>query len=111
VGGTYGVVAYATSRRTREIGVRLALGAQRHDVVRLLLRRGAWATAAGAAVGTVGAFALARLLESMLFGVAAHDPAAFMAAPLALVLVALAACTVPAWRAARMDPVVVLRSE
>jgi putative ABC transport system permease protein len=111
VGGTYGVVAYATSRRTREIGVRLALGAQRRDVVRLLLRRGAWATAAGAAAGTVGAFALARLLESILFGVAAHDPAAFMAAPLALVLVALAACTVPAWRAARMDPVVVLRAE
>jgi putative ABC transport system permease protein len=111
VGGTYGVVAYATSRRTREIGVRLALGAQRRQVVGLLLRRGAWATAGGAVAGTAGAFALARLLESLLFGVTAHDPATFLGAPLTLLLVALGACAVPAWRAALLDPVVVLRAE
>jgi putative ABC transport system permease protein len=111
VGGTYGVVSYAMSRRTREIGVRLALGATPRDVMRLLMRRGAGATALGALAGAGAALVLMRLLASMLFGVTAHDPAVFVAAPFALIAVALAACAMPAWRAARIDPVTILRAE
>ena len=111
VGGTYGVVSYAMSRRSREIGVRLALGAQRGSVVRLLVAQGAGPMAVGAVAGTAGAFVLMRVLESMLFGVTSHDPATFMTAPLLLVTVALAACAIPAWRAANIDPVTVLRSD
>jgi putative ABC transport system permease protein len=111
VAGTYGVVSYTMSRRTREIGVRLALGATPRDVMRLLMGRGAGATAAGALAGAGAALALMRLLASMLFGVTAHDPAVFIAAPLALMAVALAACAVPAWRATRVDPVTILRAE
>jgi putative ABC transport system permease protein len=111
VGGTYGVVAYAMSRRTREIGVRLALGATRRGVMRLLMARGAGATAIGAAAGAAGALALMRLIESMLFGVTAHDPAVFAAAPLLLIAVALAACAMPAWRATNVDPMAILRAE
>jgi putative ABC transport system permease protein len=111
VGGTYGVVAYAMSRRTREIGVRLALGATSHNVMRLMMGRGAGVTAAGAVAGACGALVLMRLLASMLFGVTAHDPAVFVAAPLALIAVALAACAMPAWRATRVDPVTILRAE
>jgi len=111
LGGTYGVVSYAMSRRTREIGVRLALGATPHEVMRLLMRRGATATAIGAIAGAGAALVLMRLLASMLFGVTAHDPMIFAAAPLALIAVALVACAVPAWRATRVDPVTILRSE
>jgi ABC-type antimicrobial peptide transport system permease subunit len=111
VGGTYGVVSYAMSRRTREIGVRLALGAQRRDVMRLLMGNGARATAIGAAAGTLGALVVMRLLTSMLFGVKAHDPATFITAPLVLLGVALVACAMPAWRATNVDPVAILRAE
>jgi putative ABC transport system permease protein len=111
LGGTYGVVSYAMSRRTREIGVRLALGATPHDVMRLLIGRGAAATAVGAIAGAGAALVLMRLLGSMLFGVTAHDPMVFAAAPLALMVVALAACALPAWRATRIDPVTILRAE
>src|SRR5260370_30936871 len=102
LGGTYGVVSYAMSRRTREIGVRLALGATPLDVMRLLIGRGAAATAGGAIDGTRPALVLMRLLASMLFGVTAHDPIVFAAAPFALIAVALAACAMPAWRATRV---------
>ena len=111
VGGTFGIVSYAASRRTREIGVRIALGASRGDVMRLLVGHGAAATLCGAAAGTIGAFAASRLLASMLFGVTPHDAATFVAAPLLLVAVALAASAIPAWRATSVDPAGVMRSE
>jgi len=79
--------------------------------MRLLMRRGATATAIGAIAGAGAALVLMRLLASMLFGVTAHDPMIFAAAPLALIAVALVACAVPAWRATRVDPVTILRSE
>jgi putative ABC transport system permease protein len=111
VGGTYGVVAYAMSQRTREIGLRLALGAQRGDLMRLLLVRGAGATAFGAMIGVTAALGVVRVMRTMLFGVGLTDPATFVLAPAALVVMALIACAVPAWRATRLDPASVLRAE
>jgi putative ABC transport system permease protein len=111
VGGTYGVIAYSMSRRTREIGVRLALGATARDVMRLLVGGGALTTGAGAMAGAGAALVLTRLFASMLFGVTARDPAIFVAAPLALIAIALAACVLPAWRATRIDPATILRAE
>jgi predicted permease len=109
--GIYGVVAYAVSRRTREIGVRMALGARATDVLGMVLRAGGWLTAAGVALGTVIALAASRLLAGFLFGVTPNDPAVFIAVPALLAAVAVGACAIPARRAARVDPVVALRSE
>jgi putative ABC transport system permease protein len=109
--GVYGVIAYAVSRRTREIGVRMALGAHGGDVLRMVVRQGAVLAAAGIAVGLVGAFAATRALRGMLYGIAPLDPATFVAVPLALAAVALLASYLPARRAARVDPMVALRSE
>jgi putative ABC transport system permease protein len=99
------------SRRTREIGVRLALGAQRVDVLRLLLQQGAAATAAGAIAGTIAAALLMRLIASMLYDIAPSDPVTFAIAPLLLFAVALAASAIPAVRASRLDPASVLKAE
>jgi putative ABC transport system permease protein len=107
--GIYGVMAYTVGQRTQEIGVRLALGARPLDVLRLVLRRGLAMALAGAAVGTVTALALTRSMASLLYGVTATDPLTFIVAPLLLALVALAACVLPAWRAARVDPKLALR--
>jgi putative ABC transport system permease protein len=109
--GVYGVLAYGVARRTREIGVRVALGAQRTDVIRLVLGQGAALTLVGVAIGIAGAYALSRLLESLLYEVSVHDPRIFVAAPLLLVLVALIATLVPAARAARVNPMTALREE
>ena len=109
--GIYGVMAYAVSRRTREIGLRMALGARTQDVVRLVLGQAMTVTLLGVAAGLAGALALRRLVESMLFGVGAGDPATLMAVAAMLAVVALLAGYVPARRAARVDPSVALRAE
>jgi predicted permease len=109
--GVYGVLSYLVSQRTRELGVRLALGATRGAVVWFVLRQGLSTVAAGVALGMVGAFWLTRLLERLLYGVSALDPAMFVMAPVALVGVALVAMWFHARRAARVDPMVSLRSE
>jgi len=109
--GLYGVMAYSVSQRSKEIGVRMALGASRGSVLRLVFREGGPLVGVGLGIGLVGAFALSRLLESMLFGVGARDPAVFAAVPLVLLAVAATAMVVPARRAARVDPVRTLGEE
>jgi len=109
--GVYGVMAYVVAQRTREIGIRMALGAARGEVVRLVLGRGLRIVLAGTALGLVGAYLGARAIESQLFGVAAGDVVTFVLVPLVLVAVAAVACWVPARRAARVDPAVALAAE
>ena len=109
--GVYGVVAYAVTRRTREIGVRMALGARASDVLGMVLREGGVLAGLGVALGIVGALGASRLLAGFLFGVTPNDPAVFVAVPAVLGLVALGACALPARRASRVDPVTALRSE
>ena len=109
--GLFGVIAYSVAQRTREVGIRLALGAQRRDVRRLVLRQGIKLAGLGIAVGLAGAVAVTRLLRAWLFGVSPLDPASFLAIPLLLLGVAWLACWLPARRAARVDPIVALRAE
>jgi len=109
--GIYGLLSYSTSRRIQEIGVRLALGAQRHHVLRLVLGEGLRIALGGLAVGFLGALGLTRFLSSQLFGVSATDPIIFAAVAVLLCAVVLLACYVPARRAMRVDPMVALRYE
>ena len=109
--GVYGVIAYAVGQRSREFGIRLALGARRGEIVALVMRRGALLFAAGAAIGLTAAAASARVFGSMLFQVNALDLVSFSLATAVLFGVALAACGLPARRAAGVDPSVALRSE
>jgi predicted permease len=109
--GIYGVISYAVSQRTREIGVRMALGAHPGDVLRLILGEGLKLVLAGAALGTVFALIATRFISTMIYGVSATDPRIFLAVIALLVIVSLAACYVPARRAMRVDPMVALRYE
>jgi putative ABC transport system permease protein len=105
------VIAYSVARRTGEIGVRMALGAVPKDVLRLVLGGAARLVAIGIAIGLAAAFAGARLIQSQLFGIGASDPRIYGGATVVLAVVALLAAGVPAWRAARIDPVAALKYE
>src|SRR5262249_6111638 len=109
--GLYGLISYSVSERTREVGIRMALGAQRGDVLGLVMREGARLALIGVGLGLLAALGLTRLMRSLLFGVSAVDPIIFGSVALLLSLVALVACLIPARRAMRTDPVVALRYE
>ena len=109
--GIYGVISYIASQRTHEIGIRMALGAMKGDVLRMVLSQAGSMAGLGVGIGLVLGLGLMRLMSSLLFGVSAHDPLTFLGVALLLILVALAACYVPAQRAAKVDPMVALRYE
>ena len=107
--GIYGVMSYAVAQRTQEIGIRMALGAERRDILRMVLRHGGLMAVIGIGLGVTVALGLARLITSLLFQVSATDPPTFSVVPVVLIAVALLACYIPARRATRVDPLVALR--
>jgi ABC-type antimicrobial peptide transport system permease subunit len=109
--GVYGVMAYTFSRRTNEIGIRMAMGAQRRDIFKIAVGEGLVIVGFGLATGLIGSFVLTRFLQTMLFNVKPADPLTFLAISLLLALVTLLACVVPARRASYVDPLTALRHE
>lgn len=109
--GIYGVLAYMVMQQTHEIGIRMALGAKREDILKLVIVRGMQLVAIGACVGLVGAIGITRLMGSLLYGVTPRDPFTFAAVTAVLVATAMLACYLPAIRATRVDPMVALRYE
>ena len=109
--GIYGVMAYTFSRRTNEIGIRMAMGAQRHDILKIAVGEGLLIVVFGLAAGLLSSLALTRFLQTMLFNVKPADPVTFLAISLLLALVTLLACLVPARRASRLDRLIALRHE
>ena len=109
--GLFSLLSYFVSQRKHELAVRIALGAQRHDVLRLIVGQGALLLAAGIAIGLIGSFIASRFLASLLFGISATDPVTFVTTPVLLGLVALLACYLPARRATTVDPISALRNE
>jgi putative ABC transport system permease protein len=107
--GVYGTISYIVSGRTRDIGIRIALGAQRKTILQMVLSQGLALALAGAAVGLVGALIVSHLMAGLLYGVSPSDPLTFISLTGVLVIVALAACYIPARRAMRVDPIVALR--
>jgi ABC-type antimicrobial peptide transport system permease subunit len=111
VAGIYGVVSYLTARRTQEIGIRMTLGAQKQDVIRLILHQGMLPALIGALAGLGAAGVLTRLMTNLLYQVQSADPLTFLVVPAAILIVSTAACYIPARRASRVDPLVSLRYE
>jgi ABC-type antimicrobial peptide transport system permease subunit len=109
--GTYGVLAYMVAERRREIGIRMALGAARSSVIALVMRQGLQPTIIGVLIGLTGAFGTNRLMATLSFGVQPTDPATLATVTMTVALVAAVACWLPAWRASRLDPNVVLRTD
>jgi putative ABC transport system permease protein len=109
--GIYSVLAYAVRRRGREIGIRMALGAQIADVVRMVVMEGMMPTLIGVSIGVAGALALGRVLATLIYGIQASDPLTFVAVAALLLIVAALACSIPAYRAARVEPIQALRDE
>jgi len=109
--GIYGLMSFLVAQRTHEIGIRMAIGARASDVLRMIVVRAVLLAATGVALGLLGARALTRLLDSLLFGVTPTDPMTFAGVAAALVVVAIAASALPARRATRVDPIIALRSE
>ena len=109
--GIYGVVSYGVEQRTHEIGIRVALGANRHDILQLVLRQSLAMTVAGVGVGLAASFGFARLISAQLFGVKPADPVTFVAVPLILATIGIVAASIPALRASRVDPNEALRHE
>jgi putative ABC transport system permease protein len=109
--GLYSVISYSVAQRTHELGIRLALGAQRSDLLRLILQQGMTVVAVGVVVGIVASIALTRLMATLLYGTSATDPITFFALSMALLFVALVACWLPARRASAVDPIIALHAE
>jgi ABC-type antimicrobial peptide transport system permease subunit len=107
----YGVISYGVSQRTREIGVRVALGAQRSDVIGLVVRQGMTLAAIGITVGLLGAFGVTRVVSSLLIGISPTDPLSFAGVPLFLATIAFLASFIPARRATHVDPLIALRAD
>ena len=109
--GVYGMLSYSVQQRSQEIGIRMALGAQRSDVLKMVVGQGMAMAAMGIGIGLGGAYGLSRLLTSLLFGVKPNDPLTFAAVALTLAAISLVACWIPARRATRVDPLLALRHE
>jgi putative ABC transport system permease protein len=109
--GLYGLLSYEVTVRSRELGIRMALGAQKRHLIKLVVRHGLLLSLGGLVLGLAGAFAITRLMTSMLYHVRPNDPETFVTVSILLLLVALAACSVPALRAVRVDPLVAIRNE